>query len=154
MALSAPPRLNYNEQHFTPYALRLTLYAPRTSLMGKESYNLGIKGEDTACEYLKQQNFEIIERNFRSQQGEIDIIAKDKDCNVFVEVKAYSFRSMTAPIYAVRKSKRQSIIHAARLYVHQNKLSGQLCRFDVLAIYQKISGQTIIDHIRNAFCVS
>jgi len=122
--------------------------------MSKLSYDLGVKGEETACEYLKQQNFEIIERNFRSQQGEIDIIAKDNKCYVFVEVKYYSFRSLSSPMYAVRKSKKESIIHAARLYVHQNKLYKETCRFDVLAIYRELSGKTIVNHIRNAFNVS
>ena len=55
--------------------------------MGRESYELGKNGEELACKYLLQKGFVIIERNFRAQQGEIDIIAKEKDCMVFVEVK-------------------------------------------------------------------
>ncbi len=121
--------------------------------MGRLSYQLGIKGEETAKIFLEQKGFEIIDRNFRSQQGEIDIIAKDKEYLVFVEVKSYSFRSFSTPIYAVRKSKRDSIIHAARFYLLKNKLFNTPCRFDVVAIYRKFSGETIIDHIKNAFFI-
>lgn len=119
--------------------------------MGRESYQLGIQGEESACEYIRQQGFTIFERNFRSQQGEIDIIAKDGKYLVFVEVKAYSHRSLTSPLYAVQKNKRGSIIHAARFYLHKNKLYNEPCRFDVVAIYKKFSGETVIDHIKNAF---
>ena len=118
-----------------------------------ESYKLGIKGEEAACRYLEQKGFQIIERNFHSQQGEIDLIGRDQQYLVFIEVKAYSFRSLTSPLYAIRKSKRDSIIHAARSYLYQKKLKAPLCRFDVIAIYRKLSGQTVIDHIKNAFGV-
>lgn len=119
--------------------------------MGKLSYQLGIEGENTAAIYLEQNGFQIIERNFRSQQGEIDIIARDKNYLVFVEVKAYSFRSNSLPIHAVQKNKRGSIIHAARFYLHRYKLQNEYCRFDVVAIYKDFSGKTNVDHIKNAF---
>ena len=119
--------------------------------MSRLSYELGIIGEEAACKYLEQQGFEILGCNFRSQQGEIDIIARDGKYLVFVEVKSYSYRSLTTPIYAVQKNKRGSIIHAARYYLHKNKLYNRPCRFDVVAIYKKFSGQTTIDHVKNAF---
>ncbi|OGC07402.1 YraN family protein [candidate division WOR-1 bacterium RIFOXYD2_FULL_36_8] len=119
--------------------------------MGQESYNLGKDGEERACNFLQQKEFRIIERNFRSRQGEIDIIAKDQDFLVFVEVKNYSHKSFFTPIYAIRKSKKESIIHAAKLYIYKKKLYNTLCRFDVVAIYRHISGEIIIDHIKNSF---
>ena len=121
--------------------------------MGMQSYQQGIKGEEVACKFIEQLGFKVLDRNFHSQQGEIDIVAKDQNYLVFVEVKYYSFRSLTSPLYAVRKSKRDSIIHAARSYLYQKKLTAPLCRFDVIAIYRKLSGQTVIDHIKNAFGV-
>src|SRR3989339_1354851 len=117
--------------------------------MGKESYELGLEGENTACGYLEQTGFKIVERNFRSYQGEIDIIAKDKNCLVFVEVKSYSFKSFSLPIYSVTKAKRSSIIYTARYYIHKNRLQNELCRFDVVAIYKKSTKETVVEHFKN-----
>jgi len=108
--------------------------------MAIQSYLLGIKGENTAVNYLKRQGFNIIERNFHSHHGEIDIIAADKDFIVFVEVKAYSSKSFVPPIYAIRKSKKDSIIYTAKSYLHKNKIRDVFCRFDVVVIYKNISG--------------
>lgn len=121
--------------------------------MAIQSYLLGIKGENTAAEYLNRQDFRIIERNFHSHHGEIDIIANDKDSLVFVEVKAYSSKSFIPPIYAISKSKKNSIIHAAKSYLHKNKIKDIFCRFDVVVIYKNISGIEIIEHIKNAFTI-
>jgi len=122
--------------------------------MGKESYQQGIKGEEVAEKYLVQHGYEIIEKNFHSQQGEIDIIARDSEFLVFVEVKNYSFRSYGSPLGAVRKSKKQSIIHAARTYLYKNNIKNTFCRFDVLTIYRKPDGSRAVDLYRNAFLIN
>jgi putative endonuclease len=119
--------------------------------MGMESYKLGVEGEETAEKYLVQHGFDILERNFHSQQGEVDIIARDKETLVFVEVKNYSFRSLGSPLSAVRKSKRESIIHAARTYLLKKSLHKTACRFDVLALYRNPNGARTIEHFKNAF---
>ncbi len=122
--------------------------------MGKESYELGKKGEDTAERYLIQQGYKIIERNYHSQQGEVDIIARDGQFLVFVEVKSYSFRSYGSPVGAVRKNKKQSIIHAAETYLYRNKIRDTYCRFDVLTIYRRIDGSRAIELYKNAFMIN
>lgn len=122
--------------------------------MGKESYQQGIRGEEVAEKYLIQQGYKIIEKNFHSQQGEIDIIARDSEFLVFVEVKNYSFRSYGSPLGAVRKSKKQSIIHAARTYLYKNNIKNTFCRFDVLTIYRKPDGSRAVDLYRNAFLIN
>ncbi|MFA4966869.1 MAG: YraN family protein [Candidatus Margulisiibacteriota bacterium] len=122
--------------------------------MGKESKDLGTSGEDAACQHLKNIGYKIIERNFRSQQGEIDIIAKDGEFLVFIEVKNYSFRSYGSPLGAVRKSKKQSIIHAAQTYLYKNNIKNTNCRFDVLTIYRNHSGDAHIEYIKDAFYVN
>jgi putative endonuclease len=121
--------------------------------MGKKSYELGREGEEVAARFLEQQGIKIIEKNFRSHQGEVDIVARDEKYLVFVEVKYYSFRSFSVPLYAVRRNKKDSIIHAARLYLHKHKQYDEPCRFDVVAIYKNRIGQTIVEHIKNAFGV-
>ena len=122
--------------------------------MGRESYELGRKGEEIAAEYLVERGCQIIERNFRSQQGEIDLIVKDKVFLVFVEVKSYSYRSYGSPVGAVRASKKESIIHAAENYLYKNNIKDMFCRFDVIAIFQKHDGSRVIDHYKDAFYVS
>jgi putative endonuclease len=122
--------------------------------MGIESYQQGIKGEEIAEKHLAQQGYKVLEKNFHSQQGEIDIIALDRGVLVFVEVKNYSFRSYGSPLGAVRKSKRESIVHAARTYLLKNRIKNVNCRFDVLTIYRNPNGSHRIELYRNAFLVN
>jgi len=119
--------------------------------MGKESKALGNSGEDKAVAYLSSIGYNIIERNFHSSQGEIDIVAQDKEFIVFIEVKYYSFRSYGSPLGAVRRSKKDSMIHAAQTYLMKKNIKDINCRFDVIAIYREISGELRIDHIKDAF---
>jgi putative endonuclease len=122
--------------------------------MGMESYKQGIKGEDAAEKYLVQQGYEILERNFHSQQGEVDIVARDGRFLVFVEVKNYSFKSYGSPLGAVRKSKKQSVVHAARTYLYKKNIKNTYCRFDVLTIYRRPNGSRAIELYKNAFMVN
>lgn len=113
--------------------------------MNRESVDIGSRGEDIAVQYLRGKGYIILERNFHSQQGEIDIIARDADHLVFVEVKNYSFRSIGSPLGAIRKAKKDSIIHAARTYLYKNNIRGINCRFDVLSINNMSKFQLIKD---------
>lgn len=122
--------------------------------MGLESYKLGIKGEEIAEKYLLQKGYEILEKNYHSQQGEVDIIAREKDFLVFVEVKNYSYRSYGSPVGAVGKSKKQSVIHAAQTYIYKNNIKDTYSRFDVVTIFQKYDGSRIIEHFKDAFYVN
>lgn len=122
--------------------------------MGIESYNNGRKGEEAAEKYLSRRGYQIIDRNFRSQQGEIDLIARDGQYLVFVEVKSYSFRCYSSPAAAVRLAKKRSIIHAAETYLYQNKIKDTFCRFDVVTLYRKYDGSRVIELYRNAFGVN
>lgn len=122
--------------------------------MGMESYQNGKKGEATAEKYLVERGYQIVDRNFRSQQGEVDLIAKDGSCLVFVEVKSYTFRSYGSPAGAVRKAKKQSLIHAAETYLFKNKIKNVLCRFDVVTIYRTLDGSQAIELYKNAFGVN
>jgi len=120
--------------------------------MGMESYEIGKEGEEIAQDYLQKLGYQILERNYRSQQGEVDIIARDRDFLVFVEVKYYSYRSYGSPVGAVRKAKKQSVIHAAQTYIYKNNIKNTYCRFDVVAIYRR-SNSMKIDYYKDAFYV-
>lgn len=119
--------------------------------MGKISKQNGCEGEKQAEDYLISHGYKVVERNFHSSQGEIDLIAYDGDFLVFVEVKNYSYRSYGSPVGAVRKAKRQSLIHAAQTYLYKNQVRNQNCRFDVITIYRKYDGSKKLEHYRNAF---
>ena len=119
--------------------------------MGKLSHELGKQGEDFAAQYLENLGYKILERNFRSSHGEIDIIAKEKDFLVFVEVKNYSFRSFGPPIASIRKAKKDSLIQASKTYLYKNKIKDCFCRFDVLTIYRNQIGEKMVELYKNAF---
>ena len=94
-------------------------------------------GEDFAAEYLESKGYEIIERNFNTRLGEIDIVAKDGKYIAFIEVKSRADVCLYAPRQAVTRSKQQKICKAALLYKLKKGLNGQP-RFDV---FEKINGK-------------
>ena len=122
--------------------------------MGKESKIIGDLGEDKACEYLFKAGWSIVERNFRSSHGEIDIIARDGESLVFVEVKSYSFRSYSKPIFSISKYKKRCIIHAARTYIKFHNIKNTYCRFDVIAIYRDRNNEEKLEYFKSAFQIN
>jgi putative endonuclease len=112
---------------------------------------LGSKGEDLAVRFLKKKGFKIIERNFHCPAGEIDLVAREGDTLVFVEIKARSSSDFGLPQDAVDRFKQQKIIQAARTYLAQHRLSEEIpARFDVVAIHL-LSTEPSIELIRDAF---
>ena len=114
--------------------------------MIKNNYQKGQAGEKIACEYLSLKGFQIIEQNYRTSFGEIDIIAKDKEYIVFVEVKFRKTLKNGFPREAVGKFKQQNIIKTALSFIEERNLQNVDFRFDVLEILG-----TNIEHIENAF---
>lgn len=91
--------------------------------------------EKIAAAYLIQQGLEIVAYNYRNRRAEIDLVARDKDYLVFVEVKYRSSLHSGNPAEAVDAQKQSRIRHAARYYLYSNGLGeGQACRFDVISI--------------------
>jgi putative endonuclease len=122
--------------------------------MGRESYDLGRTGEEQAKAYLKEQGYSILETNFRSLRGEIDVVARENEFLVFVEIKNYSYRSFGLPATVIKKAKKKSIIQAARYYLYKNQIKGINCRFDVLTFYCQKDGGRVIELFKNAFQVN
>jgi putative endonuclease len=110
----------------------------------------GRKSESIAADRLKKQGYSILELNYRTKLGEIDIIAKDKDTIVFVEVKARKSNSFGNPKFAVTYKKQKKISMVALYYLKSTKQSNSKARFDVVSI---ISGKGSLDLeiIKNAF---
>lgn len=116
------------------------------------SYNkdIGKVGEEEVCKYLLKNNYEILDRNFLCKSGEIDIIAKEKDEYVFIEVKTRASKKYGRPADAVDTNKQKHIINATKYYVYKNYLANKNIRFDVLEVY--INKNIMhINHIKNAF---
>lgn len=108
---------------------------------------LGRQGEVKACEYLEKQGYKILEKNYKTHVGEADIIAKDKDCTVFIEVKTRSNENFGRPCEAVTKEKQQKYLLIAKEYALKHNIFENEMRFDVIEIE---NGE--INHILNAFC--
>ena len=105
-------------------------------MLPKPSSNgsFGKKAEDLAFQLLKQNGYKILERNFRSRFGEIDIVAQDKDTLVFVEVKARSNRNFGLPEEAVTPSKLRKIQKTAEYYSLTHAEFPQKLRIDVVSL--------------------
>ena len=113
----------------------------------------GQKSEDVATQYLKKRGYKILERNFRWRGGEVDIIAKNRDVIVFVEVRSLS-DSVINPIETVGPKKRKKIISGAFSYLLKESLYENVdCRFDVIGIIWK-GDKFEIEHIKDAFRIS
>jgi putative endonuclease len=110
---------------------------------------LGQSGEDRAAKHLADMGYRVLERNYRTPQGEIDLIALDSGTVVFVEVKTRTNDAYGAPELAVNAAKQGRMVKAALGYLKRKKLHQMACRFDVVAISGKGAGQ--VEHIRNAF---
>lgn len=110
----------------------------------------GATGENAAAKLLKKKGYEILERNYRKKYGELDIIAKNGDLVVFVEVKLRATKAFGTAAEAVNFHKRQRIIRTANAYIMQKNLDCG-CRFDVIEVYHKGLIVTEINHIESAF---
>ena len=110
---------------------------------------LGKEGEDIAADFLKRKGLIIIKKNYRTIFGEIDIIAKDREVIVFIEVKTRTDNAFAHPFEAVNQKKREKIRKVALCFMKTQKKEFP-ARFDVLSIIRD-RGETRIDHIKDAF---
>lgn len=119
--------------------------------MELSTHNKGDIGEQMAVELLTQKGFDIIEQNYRFGRGEIDIIAKDGDVLVFVEVKLKKNLNYGTPEDAVTPEKIRQVRKIAQDYLYQKNISGIECRFDVVAILELVPDAPVITHYKDAF---
>jgi putative endonuclease len=118
--------------------------------MVDERKQFGLTGEALAETYLKQAGYRILERNYRTKLGEIDIIAKDHDTIVFIEVKTRRSENYGSPKWAVTPKKQRKISMVALLYLKSTRQSRARARFDVVSI-GPLEENTRIELIKNAF---
>ncbi|MGB9699237.1 MAG: YraN family protein [Thermodesulfobacteriota bacterium] len=118
--------------------------------MNKERISLGKIGEELALAHLKKMKYKILERNYKCPLGEVDLVARDKNTLVFIEVKTRKTKDFGGPAAAVDLRKQRQLSKVALHYLNQNKLNNVPARFDVVAI-ELISPAARIEVIRNAF---
>ena len=111
---------------------------------------LGKKGEEAAEKFLIQKGYQVLQRNYRRYRGEIDLIAQDGDCLVFVEVKSGASDKFGSPIHKVDLRKQRQLGKIAMAYYQEHDLFDKDCRFDIIIVFYS-GNQTTIDHIENAF---
>lgn len=109
-------------------------------------YGAGVRGEDTACEYLASRGMTLVEKRYRAGRGEIDLVMADGDTLVFAEVKYRPFGRSGDGLIAVTPEKRRRIINAAQYYLMEHGIRDRGIRFDAVEI--TADG---IRHVPNAF---
>ena len=98
-------------------------------------HEIGKLGENLAVQYLEKMGYKILERNFECRQGEIDIIALDKEELVFVEVKTRKSFIYGMPIEAVSDIKQKHLFKAIEYYLYKRNLENEFIRIDVIEVY-------------------
>ncbi len=110
----------------------------------------GRAGESYAARLLERKGYQIVKRNYSCRFGEIDIIAKNRFCIVFVEVKTREEDGMVKPFEAITPQKQKKILLTAGQYLVEHRTDLQP-RFDAIAVYTR-NGKIVGDeHLENAF---
>jgi putative endonuclease len=111
---------------------------------------LGRRGEDLAVQHLTAKGYEIVARNWRCAEGELDLVAKDGACLAFVEVRTRRGRSMGPPEESITEAKQARLITLGEAYVQANDWMGNW-RIDMVAVEMDSRGRLLrIDHYENA----
>jgi putative endonuclease len=110
---------------------------------------LGQAGEDIAANHLATKDYEIVARNYKWKQGEIDIICKQNGFLIIVEVKTRNSMALGKPYNSVNISKQRQLIKVTNAYIQENNTQEEV-RFDVVSIVLNSKGMQL-EHIENAF---
>ena len=109
-----------------------------------------MRGEDLACRELRRHGYEILARRYRTRHGEIDIVARDGEVLVFVEVKTRTSCRFGSPLAAITHAKRRKLTLMALDYLARSSTGGVACRFDVVGV---VVGERrpAVELVRDAF---
>jgi len=119
-----------------------------------EHLRRGRLGERAAKNYLRRQGLKFLTANFRSPRGEIDLIFREDDCLVFVEVKARSSEDWTRPAAAVDAERRRRLSHCALDYLRRLKNPAVKIRFDIIEVLLADGAVREIRHLPNTFALA
>lgn len=113
------------------------------------SHELGRIGENIIADYITKLGYKVVERNFACNQGEIDIIAKDKEELLVIEVKTRTDISYGEASEAVTDTKKRHLINSIKYYIYKQKLENQPIRIDVAEVYIN-KGKVKVNYIKQA----
>ena len=113
----------------------------------------GQLGEQAAKRYLKKSGLKFLMANFRSERGEIDLVFRDHDCLVFVEVKTRSSEEWTRPAAAVDATRRRRLTRCGLDYLRLLKNPRVKVRFDIVEVLLENSAVSEIRHLPNSFAM-
>jgi len=111
----------------------------------------GRLGERAAKSHLKREGLKFLTANFRSERGEMDLIFRDQDCLVFVEVKARSSEDWSRPASAVNAERRRRLTRTALDYLRQLKNPSVKIRFDIVEVLLESGRVHEVRHLPNSF---
>jgi len=136
----------------------MTLFRARdaayTGAVGDARRSLGQAAETAAATWLRRAGLAIVERNVRFREGEIDLVCRDGDAIVFVEVKCRHARWGHGPGEAVSWQKRRRLVRLAQHYLRARHLEEARCRFDVVTVVLELDGTPTVRHLPAAFDAS
>lgn len=121
--------------------------------MADDRPEVGRRGESAARRHLEEAGYRILAARFRNRLGEIDLVARDGETIVFVEVKTRRSRSRGRPEEGVTEAKQRRLARVADSFLSSRRLQGRDCRFDVVAVEEAGDGSLEIRHIPDAFRV-
>lgn len=139
------------------YSDRMGLRLPDTVLGGEGALSahddrrgLGRRGEELAAQHLQGKGFDIVARNWRCEMGELDLVARDGECLVLVEVRTRRGRSLGTPEESITPAKQTRLIDLSEAYVQESGWPGDW-RIDVVAIEMDRRGRVLrVDQYENA----
>ncbi|MEX2586127.1 MAG: YraN family protein [Balneolaceae bacterium] len=112
---------------------------------------IGDEGESLAAAYLESKGWIVLDQNYSFQRAEVDIVAYDQNCIVFVEVKYRSSTAYGYPEEQIDEAKIRNIYKASEAWLYERKMEGSPTRFDVISIVQKGNQAPDITHLEDAF---
>ena len=118
--------------------------------MTKHRQKMGRRGEDLAVRFLTQNQYKVLERNWRYSRSEIDIIASIDDILVFIEVKTRRSDVFASPEESVDQAKQRKIVDAANRYMDLHQYEDEI-RFDIISIVMHSDYSYTIKHFEDAF---
>jgi putative endonuclease len=122
---------------------------PRSRSSGNKP--MGDRGEQLAAGYLAERGWVILHRNYRIGHREIDLVARRNEVVAFVEVKTRGGLGYGHPLEAITRKKRGEIQRVAAAWVKAHGLSGDVYRFDAVAVLLPAGGEPVIEHVEDAW---
>jgi len=120
-------------------------------MTAKSTRQIGEEGEELAAAYLESKGYTVVDRNYFFEHAEVDIVAFDESCIVFVEVKKRTGTAFGKPEDFITPEKIDNLYKAAEAWIYERKMDTAPARFDVVAIVQKENEAPEIKHFENAF---